>query len=95
LESTNQPFFGFLSRLKQLLLYSVVASERAFCLRFALGDQLLVAFTIEVSHCDPGMRHLVTGSATTHYPLIGIGVVGVVSGVVIPLLDYQYRAGWQ
>ena len=42
---------------------------------------------------QPGVGHFIACAAAAIYPLIGIGVVGVGRGVVVPLLQYQHGAG--
>src|SRR5690606_6416416 len=54
--------------------------------------QLLVRFVRQVGDGDPGMRHLVRRAVTRADPLVWIGVVRVVRGVVIPRRDDQHRA---
>ena len=60
--------------------------------RFTLCQDFLVACVVQVSDRNPGMRHLVSGAAASHYPEIRIRIVGVAGSVVIPLLDHKHGA---
>ena len=66
--------------------------QTAAFLVLALCYQRVISLLIEVGDGNPGMGHLVAGTAAAIDPLVRIGVIGVVGSIVIPLLDYQYCA---
>src|ERR1700731_4914276 len=53
------------------------------------GAVILVA---DISDLDPGMRHLVHGALSVADPLLRIGVVRIVAGVVVPGSDLDDSA---
>ena len=55
-------------------------------------EPLEILLVVEVCHADSRVGHLVDGAVTPDHPLVGVGVVGVVSRVVEVVGDDEHRA---
>src|ERR1700686_752870 len=62
---------------------------------FMHGGPLLIVVIGDVSDVHPGVRHLVDGALTPADPLVGVGIVWVGGGVVMPGGNAEYRALWK
>src|SRR5690606_20728294 len=59
-----------------------------------LGDELLIAFLVEVGDGEPGVRHLIGRSRTPHNPLVRIGIVRVARRIVMNGGEDHHRTRW-